>query len=165
MKNNISKNTVIFISSTGGHLTELLQLKPIFANYNSYIITEKQSNNINLKNDYPNKVKFIIPGTYTGLKNKLKYPLILFANTILSLIYFIQIKPNCIVTTGAHNVVPICYIAHLFHKKVIFIETFAALEKPTKAGRIVYKIADYFIVQWENMINFYPKAIYGGWIF
>lgn len=58
-----------------------------------------------------------------------------------------------------------CYIGHLFHKKVIFIETFAALEKPTKSGKMVYKIADHFIVQWENMLQFYPKADFGGWIF
>ena len=30
---------VLFISSTGGHLNELLQLKPMFKKYDSYIIT------------------------------------------------------------------------------------------------------------------------------
>ena len=39
------------------------------------------------------------------------------------------------------------------------------LEKPTKAGSMVYKIADHFVVQWENMKQFYPNAEYGGWIF
>lgn len=58
-----------------------------------------------------------------------------------------------------------CFIAHKFHKRVIFIETFATLEKPTKAGSMVYKIADHFIIQWENMKQFYPNAEYGGWIF
>ena len=69
------------------------------------------------------------------------------------------------ITTGAHNSVPMCIIAHKAGCKVIFIETFAALEKPTKAGSMIYKIADHFIVQWENMLKFYPKAEFGGWIF
>ena len=25
--------------------------------------------------------------------------------------------------------------------------------------------ADLFIVQWESMLEVYPKAVYGGWIF
>lgn len=37
---------VIFISSTGGHLTELLQMNPIFRDNDYYLITEKQKNNI-----------------------------------------------------------------------------------------------------------------------
>lgn len=157
---------VLFISSTGGHLTELLQLQALFPKYDSYIITENQKNNLALRNKFgKNKVFFLLAGTYTGFINKIKYLFIFTLNTIISFIDFIRIKPDCIITTGAHNTVPMCYIGHLFHKKVIFIETFAALEKPTKSGKMVYKIADHFIVQWENMLQFYPKADFGGWIF
>jgi hypothetical protein len=35
----------------------------------------------------------------------------------------------------------------------------------TMTGKFIYKIADRFIVQWENMLNLYPDAIYGGWIY
>ena len=30
---------------------------------------------------------------------------------------------------------------------------------------MVYRIADVFVVQWESMLEHYPKAIYGGWIY
>ena len=50
-------------------------------------------------------------------------------------------------------------------KKLIFIETFANNSSPTKAGKIIYKFADHFIVQWESMLDYYPNAIYGGWIY
>lgn len=157
--------TVIFISSTGGHLTELLQLSPLFDKYNSFIMTEKTKNNLSLKDKFDKQLFFMIPGTYTGLINKLKYPFILGMNTIISFFIFLKIKPDCVVTTGSHNAVPMCYIAHAFKKKIIFIETFAAVEQPTKAGKMVYKIADHFVVQWEDMTDFYPKAEFGGWIF
>ena len=77
----------------------------------------------------------------------------------------IKINPDVVVTTGTHTAVPMCYIAKLFHKKVIFIETFANSRTKTKAGSMVYPIADVFIVQWESMLELYPKAVFGGWIY
>ena len=35
------KKKVLFISSTGGHFNELLQLSPLFEKYDYHIITEK----------------------------------------------------------------------------------------------------------------------------
>ena len=58
-----------------------------------------------------------------------------------------------------------CYIAKLFKKKVIFIESFANIETKTLTGKLVYPIADIFIVQWKSMLKLYPKAKYEGWIF
>ena len=37
----MKKKKVLFISSTGGHLNELLQLSPLFEKYDYHIITEK----------------------------------------------------------------------------------------------------------------------------
>ena len=37
---------VLFISSTGGHLNELMQLKPLFSKYDYHIITEKDKANL-----------------------------------------------------------------------------------------------------------------------
>ena len=152
---------VIFISSTGGHLNELLQLKPLMKEYDSYIITEKTKSNLSLKKKF-NKVFYLVYGTR---RNIFTFTLKFIFNTFKSFYYFIKIKPDVIVTTGTHTAVPICYIAKLFRKKVIFIETFANSSSPTKAGKLIYKFADHFIVQWEDMKKYYPDAIYGGWIF
>lgn len=38
----------------------------------------------------------------------------------------------------------------------------ANINKKTITGRLVYKFADLFIVQWESMLKIYPKAIYRG---
>ena len=46
---------VMFISSTGGHLTELLNLKKMFKKYDYSIITEKTKSNASLKDDYKGK--------------------------------------------------------------------------------------------------------------
>jgi beta-1,4-N-acetylglucosaminyltransferase len=49
--------------------------------------------------------------------------------------------------------------------KNIFIESFAKSSIPTLSGRIIYPIADLFIVQWGGTKKRYPKAVYGGSIY
>ena len=153
---------VLFISSTGGHLSELLQLKKIYNDYDYHLITEKTKSNHSLKKEYNDKLSFL---TYGTKHNLFTYCFIFPFNCIKSLFLFLKIRPNCIVTTGAHTAVPMCYIGKLFRRKIIYIETFANIHTRTLSGRLVYPIADYFIVQWESMLELYPKAIYGGWIF
>lgn len=155
----------MFISSTGGHLDELLQLKAMFDNYDYHIITEKTKSNLSLKNKYPKRVSFLVYGTYTTKLNKLIYPFKLLYNTIKSFFIYLKIRPKYIVSTGAHTAGPMCLIGHLLGSKVIFIETFANSKSKSRTGSLVYKFADLFIVQWESMLELYPDAVYGGWIF
>ena len=49
--------------------------------------------------------------------------------------------------------------------KLIYIEVFDRIDKPTVTGRLVYPIVDKFIVQWEEQKKVYPKAINLGSIF
>ena len=153
---------VMFISSMGGHLNELLQLKELFDEVDYRIVTEKTKATEYLAEKYPDKVDYLVYGT----KHHLFSYLFIFAFNILkSLVLFLKFRPRCVITTGTHTAVPMCYIARLFGAKVVWIETFANAESKTVAGRLVYPIANLFIVQWEKMLELYPKAVYGGWIF
>ena len=152
---------VLFISSTGGHLNELLQLRKTMKKYDSYLITEKTKSTLDLKKEFGKKVKFLKYGT----KSHLSYIYIYPYDCIKCLIYFIKIRPKVIVTTGAHTSVFMCYLAKLFRRKVIYIETFANMVTKTATGRLLYPISDKFIVQWESMKELYPNADFGGWIF
>ena len=153
---------VLFISSTGGHLNELLQLKPMFKKYDSYIITEKTATNSNLKEEYKNKIHYLIYGTK---HTPFAYFFKLIINCFISLYWYIRIRPRVIITTGTHTAGPMCMIGKIFGNKIIYIETFANIHTKTATGRLIYPIADLFIVQWESMLKVYPKAVYGGWIF
>lgn len=158
----MKKKRVLFVASTGGHLNELMQLSPMFNNYNYYIITEKTKSNISLKEKYPKRINFLIYGTKD---KKLIYPFKFIYNCLKSLLLYIKIRPKYIVSTGTHTAVPICYIGKLFGSKIIFIETFANSSTKTLSGKLIYPIANLFIVQWESMLKLYPKAVYGGWIY
>ena len=54
---------VLFISSTGGHFNELIQLKPLFKEYDYHLITEKDKTTIGLKKEYGKRINFLIYGT------------------------------------------------------------------------------------------------------
>ena len=153
---------VLFISSTGGHLTELLELKELFSKYDYHIITEKTTSNLKLKDKHPGKVDYLIYGTKD---HKLSYPIKLLANCFKSLYLYFKIRPDYIITTGAHTAGPMCCIGKIFSSKIIYIETFANITTKTITGRLIYYFADLFIVQWKKMLKLYPKATYGGWIF
>ena len=126
----LKNKKVLFISSTGGHLDELLQLKELFKKYDSYIITEKTKSTVDLKNKY-SKVNYLIYGTKDHM---FSYIFKIIYNIIKSLILFIRIRPKVIVTTGTHTAVPMCYIGKLFFRKIIYIETIHSV--PTRAHTI-----------------------------
>ena len=74
-------------------------------------------------------------------------------------------NPDCIISTGALASYPICKLGKMRGKKIIYIESFARVDTPSLTGKLMYGVADIFIVQWEEMLQFFPNAIYGGGIF
>ena len=74
-------------------------------------------------------------------------------------------KPDLIISSGAAVAVPFFYIGKLMGAKLIYIEVFDRIDKPTLTGKMVYPIVDKFIVEWEEMKRVYPKAINLGSIF
>lgn len=153
---------VMFISSTGGHLTELLQLSRLFEKYDYHLVTEKTKSNLGLKSKYKGRVNFLLFGTKDHI---LTYPFKLIANCFISLYIYLKVHPDYIITTGAHTAGPMCCIGKIFGSRIIYIETFANIVSKTVTGRLIYPFSDKFIVQWEEMKKLYPDAIFGGWIF
>ena len=149
------RSKVLFISSSGGHYKQLRAMQPLIDKYNGVIVTE---------NDAAITKK---AGMYllhqVNRKEKLFY-LWLFLDAILELRIFIKERPAVIVTTGVLAAIPMCMIAKLFGRKVIYVESFAKIISPTKTGEYIYNHhpADYFFVQWESMQKVYPGAIYAG---
>lgn len=141
--------------SAGGHLDEMLQLEPLYKNYGHFFITfSRQDSESALKNE---KVYFI--------PRPARNPFTTIADFFRALKILLKEKPDAVIATGADVTVPICYAAKLLGKKVIFSESFCRPYSPSISGRLVYPIADLFIIQWKDLAKFYPKAVYGGSIF
>lgn len=144
------------VGSSGGHLTHLYMLRLFFKNKDRFWVTfDKEDARSKLKGErwyscyYP---------TNRNIKALIK-------NTILAIKILKKEKPDLIISSGAAVAVPFFYIGKLMGAKLIYIEVFDRYNKPTLTGRLVYPIADKFIVQWEEEKKVYPKAINLGSIF
>lgn len=157
----MKKKKVMFISSMGGHLSEMLQLDSLFDNYDYCVVTEKTNSTKKLRNKYK-KVYYLTPGTRTKL---FTYIFKFGYNTIKSFIYYLMFRPEIIVSTGTHSCVPMFYIGKLFGSKIIYIESFANFETRTLTGKIVYRLVDKIYVQWETMLEKYPNAEFIGRVY
>lgn len=149
---------IVFAASSGGHFEQLMMLKPLMEKYDSFILTEKTDYSVG-KQD--------IDVIYLSQINR-KEPLFLFklvGNTCRSLRIFLKEKPDVMITTGVLAIIPFALIMKLFKKKLIYIESFAKVTSKTLSGKLLYKFADQFYVQWEEMLKLYPNAIYKGGIY
>lgn len=89
----------------------------------------------------------------------------LIRNTFVAWKVLRKERPDLIISTGAAVAVPFFYVGKLLGVKVIYVEIFDRIDRLTLTGKLVYPIADRFIVQWEELTVRYPKAICLGSIF
>lgn len=149
---------IVFAASSGGHLEQLMMLKPLMEKYPSVIVTEKT--------DY-SAGKFSVKTYYLlqiNRKEKLFLPK-LIVNTFKSLRVLIIERPKVMITTGVLSIIPLALLMKLFGGKLIYMESFAKVTSKTLSGNLLYKYADQFYVQWEEMLRLYPNAIYKGGIY
>ena len=149
---------VCFAASSGGHYEQILMLKPLMDKYESFIITEQTLYQTQIKG------KMIYYMKQVNRKEK-KFIPYMISNIFFSLKIYIKEKPDVIVSTGVLAMIPICLIAKAAGKKLIYIESFAKVTSATQSGKLLYRFADQFYVQWKEMLKIYPRAIYLGGIY
>lgn len=114
------------------------------------------------KTDYKGNANYYL--AQTGLKDWCM-PFKMIGNCFKTLRFWLKEKPQAVITTGTMVALPVCFLAKICKKKVIYIETFARVRDCTRAGKLMYKVADLFIYQWEYLEEFYPNGVYGGSIY
>lgn len=140
----------------GGHLTHLYMLKEFWKDKDRFWVTfDKEDARSILENE---KVIACYYPTNRNIKNLIK-------NTFLAIKVLLKERPDLIISSGAAVAVPFFYIGKILGAKLIYIEVFDRIDKPTVTGKLVYPIVDKFIVQWEEQKKVYPKAINLGSIF
>lgn len=147
---------ICFITSSGGHLTHLIQLKRWWEDKERFWVTfDKEDARSILKEE---KKYWCYFPTNRNIKNLVK-------NTFLAMKILKKERPDVIISTGAAPAIPFFYLGKLFGSKVIYIEVYDRIDKPTITGKLVYPISDLFIIQWEEQKKFYPKGEMLGGLF
>lgn len=149
---------ICFAASSGGHLEQILMLKPLMDKYDSFLVTEKTA--------YKSDIKGIrMYYMHQVNRKELTFPLEMLANIVRSIAIILREKPDVVISTGVLAMIPICLMAKVFRKKLIYIESFAKVKSANATGKLLYRFADQFYVQWPQMLEIYPNAIYLGGIY
>ncbi len=156
MKKSLKDMKICLASSSGGHLTHLYMLKPFWNDKKRFWVTfDKVDANSILKDE---KVYHCYYPTNRNIFN-------LIRNTFLAIKVLFKEKPDIIISTGAAIAVPFFYLGKLMRKKLVYIEIYDRIDKPTLTGRMVRPITDLFIVQWDEQTKVYKNSINLGGIF
>ena len=150
------KIKVCLVGSSGGHLDHLYVLRPFWEGKERFWATfDKEDARSQLKGEkiYP---------VYYPSNRSLKA---LIINTHRAIKILRKERPELIISAGAAPAVPFFYIGKMMGAKLIYLETFDRINKASLSGKLCYKISDLFIVQWEQMKEVFPKAVYLGSIF
>ena len=156
----MEKNSVkiCFAASSGGHYEQLLMLKPLMEKYDSFIMTEKTGYSSAVKG---HKMYYL----HQVNRRERGFMLKMIQNAFVSLRIFLKERPDLVICTGVLAMIPMCLLTKLFGRKLIYIESFAKVTSGTETGKLLYRFADEFYVQWEPMLEVYPKAVYLGGIY
>ena len=71
-------------------------------------------------------------------------------------------RPGLILSTGAGPVVPFSLAGKILGIPTLFVETFTRPHAPSLTGRIMYRLADRFFYQWQELGRYFPRGTYGG---
>lgn len=149
---------ICFAASSGGHLEEISRLREIRDAYDCFLLTERGGFH---ELDFCERVVYV-----SQINRSEKKFLPKFINLFVASAKILhQEKPDCIISTGALATFPICLLGKLSRRRIIYIESFARVDGSSMTGKLMKKVADLYIVQWEELLELVPGAVYGGGIF
>lgn len=153
---------LLVVLGEGGHTTELLKLVDLLSDrYDYHYVISRQDNLSASRIKYPGPVYTLNRprGKQTGKLGAIFYTILA---GIQSCRVLLRVRPAAIVSTGPAIAVPISIIGKLMDVRIIFVETGSRVRSLSLTGRIMYRWADLFFVQWPQLADNLPRAIYAG---
>ena len=147
----------------GGHTSQILRLVGLLGPHYRYTYVLGHDDQTSLR-----KIKF--PGkVYTMLNPRLMKDKSLFwivlkmiPATISAFRVLWRSRASVIISAGPSMAIPLLWLGKLMGIKTIFIESWVRVHHGSITGRLVYPVADLFLVQWPTMKKVYPRAVYAG---
>jgi len=144
---------ICLVCSSGGHLYELYRLRGAYKEHDIFWVTfPGRDTRVILRDER------VIHGrspTNRSFKNFIRN--FLLASRILK-----REKPDAIISTGAGICVPFFLMGRLKGIRTIYVESMARIESLSLTGRLVYNLADDFLVQWPELASKARRAVYQG---
>ena len=141
-----------FVTSHGGHLAEgKIIADGLRASHDVFFITDS-----GLPVGGEDRVYYV--------RSYVRNPLNVFVTAWQTFRILLKERPDALVSTGAEVALPAFYMGKiLFRLPTVYVECSAQVVSPSLTGRLIYPVADMFLVQWEPLLKFYGgKAAYRG---
>ena len=153
--------TVLVILGSGGHTAEMLALVDRLGPKYRYVFLVSEDDEVSAKKVKRRMVVKLRRPTKRGWG---------LLKTIGSVLTSLMQSRKLVATTRFDMMIGcgpgICvfpmYFAHRKGRKVVFIETISRVHTFSRTGRMIYRFADAFYVQWKEQLSRYPKAVYAG---
>lgn len=145
---------VCLVSSPGGHLSQIVELREVYQQEEYWFIIEKHSGP--LPEICLGRADFLVEAR-RGWNN--------IVQTLQVLRLFLRRRPEVVISCGAACAVAAGIVSRLLGIRFVYVETISAMQRPSLAGRICYRLAHSFYIQWPELKRFYPEANYAGNIF
>ena len=144
---------VLFASSSGGHLSQLLQLRSWWGHHERVWVTFDLP-------DARSKLdgEVLIPAhhpTTRNLKNLLR-------NLPLAVRVVWRFRPDVIVSNGAGVALPFFLVARLLRIPTVYLEVYDRIDSRTMTGRLCRPLSSLFLVQWPEQQALYPGSVLVG---
>ncbi|MEX0973211.1 MAG: PssD/Cps14F family polysaccharide biosynthesis glycosyltransferase [Solirubrobacterales bacterium] len=144
---------VLLVCSPGGHLQQMLALKPAWHDAERAWVTLPGADVGVLLED--EQVTLARGPTNRSVKNLLR-------NLALAWRLLRRQRPEAILSTGAGVAVPFFLIGKLLRIRLIYVESVTRTESISLTGRLVYPLADRFFAQWPAAAQQLRRAEYAG---
>jgi UDP-N-acetylglucosamine:LPS N-acetylglucosamine transferase len=144
------------VCSSGGHLTQLHQLKPFWQKHDRFWVTFKLPDSESLLAD--EDVEWAHYPTTRNVPNTLR-------NLVLAVRLLMRRRPDVVISDGAGVAFPFFLVARLLRIRTVYLEVYDRIDSPTLTGRLCRPLSNLFLVQWEEQKRFYPGAIVIGRLF
>jgi hypothetical protein len=143
----------LLVGSSGGHLTQLRALTDLWPVSRRAWVTFDTPDAVSILGD-----EAVVWAHHPTTRNLVN----LARNTVLAWRVMSRWRPDVVLSTGAGVALPFFLIAALLRVPTVYIEVYDRIDTPTLTGRLCRPLASLFLVQWEQQLAFYPKAIVVG---
>jgi glycosyltransferase involved in cell wall biosynthesis len=147
---------VLLVCSPGGHAFQLYRLAAACDDFSRVWVTLDRSDTRWLLRDQ--RVIHAFGPTLRNVRN-------LIRNLVLAWRLVSEIRPAIILTTGAALAVPFAWVGRLRGVRVVYVESFTRIDKPSLSCRLVKPFVDRLYVQWPDLQKTLPSARYVGNVF
>ncbi len=137
---------VLFVTSAGGHLAEVLEWLPAFADVSWRIV-------LNAEAPLPDDVRpRVIRMVHAERDVKVLWNFVEAARLLA------RLRPRLVVSPGAGCAVPFAVLCRLLAIRYVHVEPRSAVRRATLTGRLVRPFASATIVQWPSLLALLPRA-------